>query len=137
MERWKRSQLAFGDRRIDARQVLIDDSSSADIGVADFGVSHLAVGKPDILLARLQMGMRPARHQAMPVGRTRLRDCVIVGFGPLAPTVEDAQYERMRTGDHRREPSWRCEPTCIRETEIEGLAFPVCWLAPHARHSNY
>ena len=46
-------ELALGDCRIDARQVLQYHPSGPDIGVADFGIPHLAVGQADIAFARL------------------------------------------------------------------------------------
>ncbi len=46
-------QLARGDRRVDARQILQDEATRPEIGMSDLGISHLAVGKPDIMLARL------------------------------------------------------------------------------------
>ena len=57
-------ELAVGDSCVDARQVLQYKPSGAEIGVADLGVPHLTVGEPDIMLARLQMRVRPARHAA-------------------------------------------------------------------------
>ena len=40
--------LAARNRTVDAGQVLRHHASGADIEVADFGITHLAVGKADI-----------------------------------------------------------------------------------------
>ena len=92
--------LALGERLVDARQVLQHDAAGADIGVADLGIAHLAVGQPDIVLARIELGVRPAAHQLVPDRRLRLVDRVVGAVRPLAPAVEDAQHDRFRAGSH-------------------------------------
>src|SRR5271167_2285673 len=71
--------------------------------MADLGIAHLAIREPDIMLARLQMRVRPAGQQPMPDRRMRHRDRVVASLRPLSPAVEDAQHERTgtRSGDHR------------------------------------
>src|SRR5271165_1842937 len=93
--------------------------------MSDFGIPHLAVGQADIVLARLQLRVRPPSDQSMPVRRARLLDRVVVGFRPLAPSVENAQHERTgtRTGVHLRAASDRCTPISIREIDPEKVAF--------------
>ena len=63
-QRREARQRAVGDRPVDARQILHDDPAGAEIGVADLGIAHLAVGQPDIMLAGVETGMRPARASA-------------------------------------------------------------------------
>ena len=47
------AELALGYCQVDARQILKDHTARPDIGVADFGISHLPVGQADIVFARL------------------------------------------------------------------------------------
>jgi hypothetical protein len=78
------------------------------------------------MLARLEMSMRPASHQPVPVGCLRPLDRVVVSFRALAPPVEDAQDKRTgaRAGihfDNLREFA----SVCIRETRTGEIAFPI------------
>src|SRR2546425_2457255 len=50
-------EVAAQDGGVDARDFLVDDSARADVQVADFGISHEAVGKSHAL-AR-SMDQRP------------------------------------------------------------------------------
>ena len=92
--------LAFGERLVDARQILQHDPARPDIGVADLGIAHLAVGQPDIVLARIELGVRPAAHQLVPDRGFGPADRIIGAVRPLAPAVEDAQHDRFRAGSH-------------------------------------
>src|SRR5262249_52025340 len=105
-----RGEPAFRDRRIDARQILKYHPAGADIGVADLGIPHLPVGQADIMLARLELRMRPPRDQSMPVRRLRHFDRVVVGLRSLAPSVENAQHQWTGAGAgvHRGGP-WAME----------------------------
>src|SRR5438874_1163150 len=95
------ADLALGDRLVDARQILQDHAAGAEIGVADLGIAHLPVRQADIMLARLEPRMRPAAQELVPDRRLRLVDRVVVAILALAPAVEDAQYQRARSGSHR------------------------------------
>ena len=92
--------LLLGQRLIDAGQVLQDHTTGADVGVADLGIAHLPVGQTDIMLAGLELGVRPAAHQLVPDRRFGPVDRVVGAVWPLAPAIEDAQHERFRAGSH-------------------------------------
>ena len=51
-------QFAVGDRLGDARQILIDDASGAQVQVADFRVAHLAVWQAHVRAARAEPAVR-------------------------------------------------------------------------------
>ena len=129
-------ELPAGDCGVDARQILEDQPSGTEIGVADLGIAHLAIGEPDIVLARLQMRMRPARHQPMPHRSAGGRDRIVVGIRPLAPAVEDAEHQRVgsRTGDHWTTSNVRV--IYISETGALEVAFPADLAPWHATFSN-
>ncbi len=93
--------LALGERLVDARQILQDDPAGPDIGVPDLGIAHLAVGQADIVLARVEMRVRPAADQFVPDRRLGAINRVIGAVRALAPAVEDAQHERFRAGSHQ------------------------------------
>ena len=59
---------AVGTSTVNLYQVLIYDTSCADIEVTYFRVTHLSVGQTDILTACLQLRMRISRQQAIPEG---------------------------------------------------------------------
>jgi hypothetical protein len=50
------SQLAFRNREIDAGKFLIDGTTSSEIEVADFRISHLSLGESDDEPAGLKAG---------------------------------------------------------------------------------
>src|SRR5579883_662688 len=68
-ERRHARQLARGDGGIDPRQVLHHQAAGAEIGVADLGIAHLAIGQADKMLACFETAMRPALGQPPPTGR--------------------------------------------------------------------
>ena len=88
-------QRAVGDRPVNARQVLHDDPASAEIGVPDLGIAHLAVGQPDIMLAGVETGMRPAPRQRVPDRRGGAFDSVV------APSSRSPQPSRMHSTSGR------------------------------------
>ena len=53
-----REEITVANALVDARQVLIDDASGAEVGVADFGVAHLAFGQADGLARRWSVELR-------------------------------------------------------------------------------
>ena len=87
-------QRAVGDRRVDLRQILLDDPAGADRHVADFGIAHLAVRQPDMMFGSVAERVRAGRRQPVPDRRLRPGDGVVRGFGAMAPAVQDAQDNR-------------------------------------------
>jgi len=88
-------EALVGDRGVDARHVHADDAARAEVEMAYFGVSHLAVGESDEVLAgtdeRVGIG-----GQKLVVGRlSREGDGVAVGLGAVTPAVEDGENDRF------------------------------------------
>ena len=100
LQRRQACDLAFGEHLVDAREILDDDPAGTDIGVADLGIAHLPVGQTNVMLARVELGMRPAPHQLVPDRGFRLIDRVVGAVRPLAPAVEDAEHQRFRARGH-------------------------------------
>src|SRR5215471_16514053 len=101
LQRRQIGKRALGHSLVDPHQILHDDAAGAEIGVADLRIAHLAVGQSDIMLAGVEMRMRPAPHQFVPYRRLRPLDRVVVAIVTFAPAVEDAQHERARADGHR------------------------------------
>src|SRR5579875_2790749 len=102
-ERRHARQLARGDGGIDPRQVLHHQAAGAEIGVADLGIAHLAIGQADKMLACFETAMRPALGQPPPNRQVGAGHRIVGAILTLPPPVEDAQHQRTRTGegDHR------------------------------------
>ena len=77
--------------------------------------SHLSVRQPDVMLAGVEMRMRPAPHELVPHRRLRPLDRIVVAVRTLPPAIEDAQHNRTRTGGHRAGPVTMGRPEHIGE----------------------
>jgi hypothetical protein len=86
--------LAIGNGRGDARQVLHHQPAGADIEMSDLGVAHLAGRQADVLARRVQEGVRAGRPQAVEAGRAGLADRVVGRLLAPAPTVQHHQHHR-------------------------------------------
>ena len=75
----------------DLHQHLIDDAARADIGVADFGVAHLAVGKTHVKPRRADLGMGIFCRQRIQMGRAGGDDGIVPRVGIDAEAVHDDQ----------------------------------------------
>ena len=53
-------EFAGFNRKADAGKNLKNDAAGTDVGMADFGVAHLAFRQTDIQAGRLQLGVREA-----------------------------------------------------------------------------
>ena len=84
-------ETAINNGSIDAREILINEATSADIHVPDFGISHLSVWQSDVQTMRVHERMRIGREQLAPVRTVRLRDRIILRIVALAPAVKDQQ----------------------------------------------
>ena len=108
LERRHRGERAVGDRFVDARQILHHHPAGAEIHVPDLGIAHLPVGQADIMLACLELRVRPALHQRVPDRCPGAVDRIVGGLAvlgrALTPAVEDAQHNGARAGNH----GWRC-----------------------------
>ncbi len=80
---------AVGTGTVDFHEVLIDDTSGADIEVSHFGIAHLSVGKPYVFAAGQQLGVRIRGVERVHEGSRRfVNDIAFVMFAD-APAVED------------------------------------------------
>ena len=95
-------KLAGGDELIDARAVHVDDAASADIQVADFAIAHLSDGKANGGAGSSNQGVGKIPEDAVVVGLARESDRVAVGFGPIAPAIENGKDNGFWAFDHGR-----------------------------------
>ncbi len=70
----------------------MDDAAGADVEVADFAVAHLAFGKADGGAGGLDQGVGEFAQEFVVSGFAREGDGVALGFGAVAPAVEDGEY---------------------------------------------
>ena len=57
LEHWITVESAILNGEIDAGELLIDDSTCAEIEMSYFGIPHLAFGQADLESARLESGL--------------------------------------------------------------------------------
>jgi hypothetical protein len=86
--------LAFGDRVVDARQVLHHHASGADIEMPDLGIAHLAVGQADLLAGGAQEAVRAGLPKPVEGRRFGLAHGVVGRVVAPAPAVENDQHHR-------------------------------------------
>ena len=84
-------EFAAGDELVDARDVHVHDASGADIQVADFAIAHLSFGQADGGAGSLNQRVGKFLEQAVVVRLAREGDGVALGFGAVAPAVEDGE----------------------------------------------
>ena len=72
VERIVIEKAALLDGFCNFRQLLIDDAPSADVQVADLGISHLPFWKAYSKAAGLQLRVGPVGKQTVKIGRIRL-----------------------------------------------------------------
>jgi len=90
-------KTAILDGQVDARQVLGDHPSGADIHVTHFGIAHLALGQAHRIARGFQQGMRPFLEQPGVIGRGGRGDGIVFGvIGPVAPAVENTKQGGTR-----------------------------------------
>src|SRR5579859_3029708 len=93
-------KLLVGDEEIKAGDVHVDDAAGADVEVADFAVAHLTFGEADGWAGSLDQRVGKFAKQFVVIGFAGKGDGVAFGFGAIAPTIEDGEYERFRSFSH-------------------------------------
>ena len=88
---WIVKNAVVGTSTVYLHQVLVDDTSGADVEMTDFGVAHLAVGQADILARSEQLRMGIVGIEAVDERRGRVVDGVALAMVADAPAVEDHQ----------------------------------------------
>ena len=84
-----REEAAVLDRIVDPNEILLDDTTRAEVQVSDLAVAHLSAGQADRFLRRCEQRARRARPEAIPGRHVRHRDRVALALGAITPTVED------------------------------------------------
>ena len=84
-------ELAGLDRAVDAHEILVDDASRAEIGVADFAVPHLSFGEAHGETAGVELREGKLLRQPVEVRRSLQQDGVSLAPGGVSPSVEDDQ----------------------------------------------
>ena len=93
-------KFAAGDELIDARDVHLHDAARADIQVAHFAIAHLSFGQSDEGTGGMDQRVGKFLEQAVVVGLAREGDGVALGFGAVAPAVEDGEHDGSRSLGH-------------------------------------
>ena len=102
LEEWDILQLLVGDEQVDARHVHVDDAACADVEMADLAVAHLAVGQADGWAGGVNRCVGEIFDEGV-VGRfAGESDGVALGFGAVAPAVEDSEYDWFWSFCHRK-----------------------------------
>jgi len=86
------------DGVIDSREILIDDTTSAEIQMPDFGVAELPVGKPDEMLRRIDQRVRAVSPQSIPDRLSGERHSVVGCRLSPAKTIQDQQDDGLDSG---------------------------------------
>ena len=89
-------EALIGDGGIDAGDVHPDDAPRAKVEVADLGVTHLAIGQADVVVAGAEECVRVVDQEFVVDGLAGQSDGVAVGLGAIAPAVEDGEDDGFR-----------------------------------------
>src|SRR5437763_9223662 len=77
------------------------NTSSADVEMPDFAISHLPLRQPNVRSAGMNQGVGVLAKEAV-VGRfTRQRDRIGFSFGAISPAIKNDQNERFRTRQYK------------------------------------
>ena len=85
-------QTAALDRVRDARQVLHDDPTRADVQVANLGIAHLAARQSHVLAGCIEEGMGACIPEPGEGGRIGLTNGVVGALLAPAPAIEDHEH---------------------------------------------
>src|SRR5208283_1376417 len=93
-------ELLVGDEEINAGDIHVHDAAGADVEVADFAVAHLAHGEADGGAGGLDEGVGKSAEKFVVGGFAGQGDGIALGFGAVAPAIEDGEYKRFRSFCH-------------------------------------
>src|SRR5579871_4821074 len=93
-ERRRAADFAACDRIADAREVLHHYAPGPDIEMADLGISHLAVGQPNILAGGMQKSVRTRLPKFGESRRLGLTHSVVRNLLAPAEAIENDQHHR-------------------------------------------
>ena len=92
LQNWIAKQFALLDRLRDAGEILVDQTTRAQMHVAYFGVAHLLIGQADSQARTFKQTMRTFRQHTIPLRGIRGFDRVEFEVIAVAPAIED--YEQ-------------------------------------------
>lgn len=87
---WVFKKFAVSDGFGDARQLLVNHTACANIGVAHFAVAHLPVRQADIHAGGANISHRAFRHQLVEPGRFRRGDGIAIVGWIVAEAIHNA-----------------------------------------------
>ena len=86
--------IAAGDRRVDAGQILQHETAGADVEMSDLGIAHLPLRQANILARSSQQGVRAGRPQLVEAGSARLANSVVSRLFAPTPAIKHDQHYR-------------------------------------------
>src|SRR5207237_9383663 len=95
-ERGQAEEVARLDGLRDARDILRDHATGAEVQVTHLAVADLAVGKPHGESGRVEEGARRPAPEAMPGGRIAQLGGVALAAGAKAPALRPDQADEGR-----------------------------------------
>lgn len=90
---------AFFDFNVQTGQILIHDTTRAEVYVTHFGVTHLAVRQPDFQTGCVNQGVRTFCPQCVHYRRFRAINGVILLVFTVAVAIQNHQYHRFLVTD--------------------------------------
>src|SRR4051812_190911 len=87
-------EVAFFDHQIDLGDIHVNHAPGADIQVADFAVSHLALRQADKASAGVDERVGIFREQTVVVGFAGQRNGVSLGGRRVTPAIENNEDKR-------------------------------------------
>ncbi len=97
-------KLALLDGAVDPRQVLIDLATGTEVHMTHFRIAHLVVRQAHVCTGARDQGVRLLRPVAVPVGRVRLGDGVVLRGWAIAESVQNHQQRRFSHGFLTNDP---------------------------------
>ena len=91
-------KAAILHRQIDRAKVHRHHPARTDIGVADLGIAHLALGQTDIGAMSEQKVVRTGRHDPVPGRGVAQSDSIGGGVVAVTPAIHDAQNDGFGMG---------------------------------------
>src|SRR5207248_9561135 len=100
-------EFSAHDRRVNARDLLVDNPPRADVQVADLGIAHQAVGQAHALARGVNERPGVLLQEFGIAGRPRQRDGVRFALRAIAPAVEDDEDYRFGCWHSLRWTRWQ------------------------------
>ena len=95
-----REEGTLFDFNIETGQVLVDDTTGAQVNVTHFGVTHLTIRQANFEARRVNQGMRTFCPQRIHDGSFCSENSVILLLFAVAVAIQDHQYHRFFRNRH-------------------------------------